>query len=56
MTLSPTDFSASVSMICGEFGFPRERVALGLEGGYDLSEEVGMPAAVVATCEALLKT
>ena len=29
--------------------------ALGLEGGYDLSDEVGMPAAIVQTCTALLE-
>ena len=37
-----------------EFGFPRERIALGLEGGYDLGD-VGMPAAVVETAAALVE-
>ena len=50
--LAPSDFGASVEAILA--AFPRERVALGLEGGYLLDAERGMPAAVVATCEALV--
>ena len=54
MTLGPDDFRKSVAMIVDDFAFPRERIALGLEGGYSLDEDVGMPAGVVATCDALL--
>jgi hypothetical protein len=54
MTLGPGDFRASVELITKDFGFPATRIALGLEGGYSLDPEVGMPAGVVATCEALL--
>ena len=53
MALSPDDFRASIEMVAGEFGFPRERIALGLEGGYNLDPHVGMPAGLVATCAAL---
>ena len=53
MALSPDDFRASIEMVAGEFGFPRERIALGLEGGYALDPHVGMPAGLVATCAAL---
>lgn len=54
MSLGPEDFAAAVRMILDEFGYPAERVALGLEGGYDLDPEVGMPAGLVATCRALV--
>lgn len=54
MSLLPSDFGAAAAMIVGEFGFPRERIALGLEGGYDLSMDVGMPAALVQTGAALV--
>jgi acetoin utilization deacetylase AcuC-like enzyme len=54
MTLRPEDFAAAVRMILDDFGYPAERVALGLEGGYDLDSEVGMPAGLVATCRALV--
>lgn len=54
MTLTPDDFATSVQMIVDEFGFPPSRVALGLEGGYSLDADAGMPAALVATCGALL--
>ena len=54
MALAPDDFGASIEMIAGEFGFPRERIALGLEGGYNLDPDVGMPAGLVATCAALV--
>ena len=54
MELAPADFGASVRMIADEFGFPRERIALGLEGGYDLGD-AGMPAAVVETAAALVE-
>ena len=55
MALRPDDFRASIEMVVGaEFGFPRERVALGLEGGYNLDAAVGMPAGLVAACAALL--
>mgnify|MGYP006140347185 CR=1 FL=1 len=54
MTLTPDDFATSVRMIVDEFGFPPSRVALGLEGGYSLDSDAGMPAALVATCGALL--
>ena len=54
MTLRPGDFAAAVRMILDDFGYPVERVALGLEGGYDLDSEVGMPAGLVATCRALV--
>ena len=55
MGLEPCDYKKSVDMIVREFGFPRERIALGLEGGYCLDPDVGMPAGVVATCSALLE-
>ena len=54
MSLSPEDFAAAVRMILEEFGYPAERVALGLEGGYDVDSETGMPAGRVATCRALV--
>ena len=54
MTLQPTDFGASVRMITRDFGFPAARIALGLEGGYDLSSDAGMPAALTQTCMALV--
>ena len=41
-------------MIVDEWGYPAERVALGLEGGYDLDSESGMPAGLVATCRGLV--
>ena len=53
MQLVPGDFAGAVGVIVDECGFPRERVALGLEGGYNLSAENGMPAGVVATVGAL---
>ena len=55
MALKPADYAECVRQICSEHGFPPERVALGLEGGYSLDEDIGMPAAVVATCSALLE-
>ena len=55
MTLTPADFRASAAAILTEFRFPAARVALGIEGGYDLSDDVGMPAALVQTCAALLE-
>ena len=55
MRLSPRDFGAAVRAILA-VGFPRERIALGLEGGYNLDEEKGMPAAVRETCAALLSS
>ena len=55
MTLTPADFYASAKMITAEFGFPPSRIALGLEGGYDLSHVEGMPAALVQTCKALVE-
>ena len=54
MALCPTDYGESIRMICDDFGFPRNRIALGLEGGYSLCKELGMPAAVVETCAALI--
>ena len=54
MALAPSDFGESIQILCGEHNFPVERIALGLEGGYSLDDEAGMPAAVVATCAALL--
>ena len=54
MILRPEDFGESVRVITREFGFPAEHIALGLEGGYALSDKVGMPAAVVETCAALI--
>ena len=56
MSLRPEDFAAAVRMIVDEWGYPAERVALGLEGGYDLDSESGMPAGLVATCRALVDT
>ena len=53
MALSPADFGASVALIRGA-GVPPERIALGLEGGYLLDEDAGMPAALLATCAGLL--
>ena len=55
MTLQPSDYAASIREIIETFGFPLERVALGLEGGYDLSGEDGMPAGLVHTCGALVE-
>ena len=55
MTLDPDDFGQSVRIIRHEFAFPAERIALGLEGGYALSAEAGMPAALVQTCAALVE-
>ena len=55
MELDPEDFGESVRLIVEQFGFPVERIAVGLEGGYDLDLERGMPAAVVRTCEALCR-
>lgn len=54
MQCTPSDFGKSVRCITCDFGFPRERIACGLEGGYDLDAETGMPAAVVETCAALV--
>ena len=54
MSLRPEDFAAAVRMIVDEWGYPAERVALGLEGGYDLDSEAGMSAGLVATCRALV--
>lgn len=54
MTLHPNDFGESIHAIVTEAGFPRERIALGLEGGYDLDEYAGMPGGLARTCEALL--
>ena len=53
MELSPADYGEAVRAVLDEHGFPAERVALGLEGGYALSAEDGMPAALVRTCTAL---
>ena len=55
MSLGPDDFAAAVRMILDDFGYPAAQVALGLEGGYDLDPEVGMPAGLVATCRALVE-
>ena len=55
MVLAPSDFRASIHAIIDDFGFPPSRIALGLEGGYNLDKHVGMPAAVVETCAALLR-
>ncbi len=54
-TCSPDDFAESIRAIVDEFGFPPERIALGLEGGYQLEDAAGMPAALAATCAALLE-
>lgn len=54
MMLSPATYGESIHSITHEFGFPCERIALGLEGGYSLSQEDGMPAALVQTVAALL--
>lgn len=54
MTLIPMDYAESVRMIVEENGFPAERIAVGLEGGYDLSMDVGMPAGLAQTCAALI--
>jgi hypothetical protein len=43
-----------VRAIVQEAGFPRERIALGLEGGYDLDSYAGMPGGLASTCEALV--
>ena len=53
MALCPTDYGETIRMVCDDFDFPRTRIALGLEGGYSLCNEAGMPAAVVETCAAL---
>ena len=52
LRLSPAGFGATVRLIVERFGWPRERIALDLEGGYELDDEVGMPAALVETCRA----
>ena len=52
-TLTPEDFSDAVRLITHTFAFPAGRIALGLEGGYSLSTDAGMPAALVSTCRAL---
>lgn len=54
LTLHPNDFGTSVRAIVHEAGFPRERIALGLEGGYDLDSYAGMPGGLARTCEALV--
>jgi len=54
MVLEPSDFGAAVRLIRDDFCFPPQRIALGLEGGYALDPGVGMPAAVVDTCRALV--
>ena len=54
VALQLVDFGGFARAVVAEFGFPAERVALGLEGGYDLREDEGMPAGLVRTCAALL--
>ena len=54
MELSPADYGEAVRAVLDEHGFPAERVAIGLEGGYALDLEEGMPAALVETCGALI--
>ena len=54
MRLEPDDFAQSIRFIVEEFGFPQERIALGLEGGYSLDLENGLPAGIVKTCEAFV--
>ena len=56
MRLQPSDYYESVQIILNEFGFPAERIALGLEGGYDLCHKSGMPAGVVQTCAAFVSS
>lgn len=53
LTLHPNDFHASVEAIV-QAGFPREKIALGLEGGYDLDLFAGMPGGLLRTCAALV--
>lgn len=54
MALQPKDFYTSIRLIIDEFNFPTNRIALGLEGGYNLNMDDGMPAGIVETCAALL--
>ena len=51
-TLAPADFGAATRAIAA--AFPPSRTALGLEGGYALGPDDGMPAALRETCAALL--
>lgn len=53
MTLSPDDFRWTAERIVE--AFLADRVALGLEGGYLLDEVRGVPAALRAPCEGLLR-
>jgi acetoin utilization deacetylase AcuC-like enzyme len=55
MTCKASDFGHATRLVTHTFGFPPCRVALGLEGGYDLDEAEGMPAALVHTCAALIE-
>ena len=55
LALHPDDFYTSVRAIVDEFGFPKERIALGLEGGYDLDAFAGLPGGLMRTCAALVE-
>ena len=53
--LTPEDFATSIDVIVKEFGYPAEKLALGLEGGYCLDQQVGMPAGLRSTVGALVE-
>mmetsp|Transcript_23412 Transcript_23412/g.58147 ORF Transcript_23412/g.58147 Transcript_23412/m.58147 type:complete len:119 (-) Transcript_23412:56-412(-) len=54
MRLKPHHFGESVKVITEQFHFPPQKIMLGLEGGYNLCPDEGMPAALVHTCAALI--
>ena len=55
LRLHPEDFAESIRAICDEKGFPAPRIAMGLEGGYDLDAWSGMPGGLVRTAGALIR-
>jgi len=52
LDLAPADFGAAAAAVAR--AFPANRVALGLEGGYDLDPDAGMPAGLARACAALM--
>ena len=53
LDLAPADFGAAAAAVAR--AFPKNRVALGLEGGYDLDPDTGMPAGLARACAALME-
>ena len=51
MSLTPETYGKMMKVLMEKY--PRKSIALGLEGGYNLDAEVGMPAALRCTLEAL---